>query len=241
MLMQDGNFSGLMGDVQNAKTDIAWAGLFYLEERLPYYDIVYPYLFDNVCFMIKKPPPLEKWKALFLPFAFSTWVWYLVTVVIFFLFAILHYWLVFNHDFNESLAMVQFTFQLLLDNSSPRMGDVNSTNLRIYFAIVLLMSFTLTASYKGSLVSNLSVETPIKPPDTARELADRGESVGGADSQSCDLLAVNPDIDFRDLAPDCIVYGYGGLGFDLLAKGQVVMLESKTYLTYEMRNRYVNE
>ena len=41
-----------MGDVQHFETDLAWAGLFYLEERLPYYDIIYPYLFDRVCFLV---------------------------------------------------------------------------------------------------------------------------------------------------------------------------------------------
>ena len=45
-----------MGDVQFGKTDIAWAGLFYLEERLPYYDIIYPYLFDRVCFLVGTSP-----------------------------------------------------------------------------------------------------------------------------------------------------------------------------------------
>ena len=43
-----------MGDVQHFETDLAWAGLFYLEERLPYYDIIYPYLFDKVCFLVKQ-------------------------------------------------------------------------------------------------------------------------------------------------------------------------------------------
>lgn len=237
----NGNFSGLMGDVQHDKTDIAWAGLFYLEERLPYYDIVYPYLFDNVCFMIKKPPPLEKWKALFQPFAPMVWIFYMVTVVICFLLAILHYLAVFNHDFKYGLDMAQFTYQLLLDNSSPRMGDLETFNLRLYFAFLLLASFNITAAYKGSLVSNLSVETPVKPPDTARELADASLRVGSSDIQTCNLLKVNPDIDFRDLSSNCIDYGFGGLGFDLLKNRSVVMVESKTFLTYEVRNRFTND
>lgn len=165
----------------------------------------------------------------------------MVTVLICCLLAVLHALFVFNHDFKAKGDMLQFTYQLLLDNSSPRMGDVFTHNLRVYFAILLLASFVMTASYKGSLVSNLSVETPLKPPDTARELADQDRRVGGADSQSCDLLAANPDIDFKDLSDNCINYGYGGLGFDLLGQGTVVMLESKTFLTYEMRNRFTNE
>ena len=117
---------------------------------------------------------MEKWKALFQPFHPTTWFFYITTVGVIFIIAILHALLVFNHDFKEKFAMLQFTFQLLLDNGSPRLGDVHSQNLRVYFTIVLLCSFVLTASYKGSLVSNLTVETPVKPPETARELADAG-------------------------------------------------------------------
>jgi hypothetical protein len=48
-----------------------------------------------------------------------------------------------------------------------------STKLRVYFTLLLLTFFTLTASYKGSLTSNLSIEARPKPLNTARELADR--------------------------------------------------------------------
>ena len=44
----------------------------------------------------------------------------------------------------------------------------------------------------------------MKPPETARELADVGQLVGGWDAQTCTLLSVNPDPDFRDLSPNCI-------------------------------------
>ena len=54
------------------------------------------------------------------------------------------------------------------------------------------------------MVSNLTIETAVKPPETARELADVGQLVGGWDAQTCTLLSVNPDLDFRDLSPNCI-------------------------------------
>ena len=98
-----------------------------------------------------KPPPLPKWKALFQPFHPITWFFYLSTVGVIFIIAILHEIVVFNHDFKGTLNMLQFTFQVLLDNGSPRLGDVHSQNLRVYFTIVLLCSFVLTASYKGDL------------------------------------------------------------------------------------------
>ena len=57
---------------------------------------------------------------------------------------------VFNHDFKYKGDMLQFTYQLLLDNGSPRLGDVHTQNLRVYYTILLLCSFVLTASYKGN-------------------------------------------------------------------------------------------
>lgn len=56
---------------------------------------------------------------------------------------------VFNHDFKYKFDMLQFTYQLLLDNGSPRLSDVHTQNLRVYYTILLLCSFVLTASYKG--------------------------------------------------------------------------------------------
>ena len=99
---------------------------------------------------IKKDPPMPKWKAFFQPFNNTVWLLYMVTLGICFIIAILHALTVFNHDFakNDPLAMLQFTYQLFLDNSSPRLGDIYNANLRIYFAVLLFASFTITASYK---------------------------------------------------------------------------------------------
>ena len=92
---------------------------------------------------------MAKWQALFQPFHPTTWFFYIVTVGVIFVIAILHALLVFNHDFKYKFDMLQFTYQLLLDNGSPRLGDVHTQNLRVYYTILLLCSFVLTASYKG--------------------------------------------------------------------------------------------
>ena len=92
------------------------------------------------------------------------------------------------------------------------------------------------------MVSNLTVETPIKPPDTARELVDRGEYVAGGDSQTCNLLAANPDPDFKDLTPKCKNFaGNFGAAITALGEGEVVLLESGTYLNFKMRSDFTNE
>ena len=104
---------------------------------------------EIIVFQTSKPPPLAKWQALFQPFHPTTWFFYIATVGVIFVIAILHALVVFNHDFKYKFDMLQFTYQLLLDNGSPRLSDVHTQNLRVYYTILLLCSFVLTASYKG--------------------------------------------------------------------------------------------
>jgi ABC-type amino acid transport substrate-binding protein len=51
-LLDNGTFTGLMGDVQNDRTDVAWADMYLLAERLSSIDYTYPHLYDRVCFMV---------------------------------------------------------------------------------------------------------------------------------------------------------------------------------------------
>jgi hypothetical protein len=117
-----------------------------------------------------------------------------------------------------------------------------STKLRIYFTLLLLTFFTLTASYKGSLTSNLSIEARPKPLNTARELADRSLTVGSSDAQSCTLLEENPDPDFRALSDHCMVYGYDfDRGFKMVDDREIAILESTIFLQYEQRSRFTDK
>ena len=66
--------------------------------------------------------------------------------------------------------------------------------------------------------------------------------VGGWDSQTCNLLTVNPDPDFRDLSSNCIEYGSGGYdAFGMVGNGELVMVESNTYINYLQRAKYTDE
>ena len=108
-------------------------------------------------------------------------------------------------------------------------------------ALLILASLNVTACYKGSLTSYLSIERAPRPLETARELVDNNLRVGSADSQSCNLLAVNPDKDFNDLTKNCISYGNMDKGFEMMDKREVVGLEGKLQLEFEMRKRFTNK
>ena len=66
--------------------------------------------------------------------------------------------------------------------------------------------------------------------------------MGGWDSQTCNLLSVNPDPDFRDLSSNCIDYGSGGYdAYGMVRDGELVMVESRTWIAYVQRDKYTDE
>ena len=79
--MGNGTFSGLMGDIQNNRTDIAWADLYLFPERSQIADFTYPHFFDSVCFLVTKPPDLPKFLSIVTPFDSFTWISFIVTLI----------------------------------------------------------------------------------------------------------------------------------------------------------------
>ena len=53
---------------------------------------------------------------------------------------------------------------------------------------------------------------------------------------------MNPDPDFRDLSSNCIEYGSGGYdAFGMVRDGELVMVESRTWIAYVQRDKYTDE
>jgi hypothetical protein len=63
-----GNWTGLIGDLYNGFTDVAWAGLFVMPERKELFDYTEVIKFDETTFMVNKPGPLPQWTAPIEPF-----------------------------------------------------------------------------------------------------------------------------------------------------------------------------
>ena len=53
---------------------------------------------------------------------------------------------------------------------------------------------------------------------------------------------MNPDPDFRDLSSNCIDYGSGGYdAYGMVRDGELVMVESRTWIAYVQRDKYTDE
>ena len=50
--VQPGVFSGLIGDLQNEKSDVGWALLFITPDRYKYIDYTNPFEVDHLCYMV---------------------------------------------------------------------------------------------------------------------------------------------------------------------------------------------
>jgi hypothetical protein len=78
----DGEYTGLVGQLQRAHSDLAWADLFIVEDRKKYIDYTTQYMSEYACFMLQKPPPLPGWLSVVLPFGPFTWLAVLITIVV---------------------------------------------------------------------------------------------------------------------------------------------------------------
>ena len=78
----NGTFTGLTGDVQNDRTDIAFADLYLLPKRSKIVDFTYPHFFDSVCFMVSKPSPMPKFLSVIIPLDSITWLLFGITLIL---------------------------------------------------------------------------------------------------------------------------------------------------------------
>ena len=57
---KNGSFSGLVGELQKENSDIGWADLYIVPDRMKYIDYTDPYDIEYACFMLAKPPPIPQ-------------------------------------------------------------------------------------------------------------------------------------------------------------------------------------
>ena len=57
---KNGSFSGLVGELQKETSDIGWADLYIVPDRMKYIDYTDPYDIEYACFMLAKPPPIPQ-------------------------------------------------------------------------------------------------------------------------------------------------------------------------------------
>ncbi len=90
ILMVCSLLTGLLGDLQHSKAEIAWANLFITRDRLRIMDFSDWYLYDPSCFLFKQPKPYVGMLTLLFPLELETWFFILISLVILNLFNLIY-------------------------------------------------------------------------------------------------------------------------------------------------------
>lgn len=180
--MDNGTWTGLMGDLQNRKVDIGVADLFVMEPYFTACDLSVEYDIEYLCFANRVPGPQPQSYALILPFTLGTWSVFLLFVLLGMIFSVVlatggrlagvpeSRW--FERAPNNLLAILA----CVVNASWVRSPE--SSHMRIFIVISSLSYFILGFAYKGSLVSYLTVRRNQPPIDTHEQLFKKGIEIG---------------------------------------------------------------
>ena len=188
--MGNGEWTGVVGDLQFGRADINWGHLFIFDRRLKIMDFTQWYFIDSTCVMVPRSKvELTKVLRAFEPFQVETWMAFIFTLVLFVLMFMLFVFL--NHKKGYVGSIItsihctiyisfrsgQFSKYMLYVWSVTIMQPhgmtttMSKSSLRAVTAIFLLGSFILMTQYAGALKSLLTVTFYPKPINTFRELA----------------------------------------------------------------------
>ena len=137
-----------MGDVKNARTDIAFADLYLIPSRKQHIEYIYPHDNDYVCFLVAKPPLNPKWMDLAIPFQKEAWFAILATLILVSIIVSLVVFLTQEFQPRDTFWNLCAFF---LDESMPFTHKIKSTPLRqrkLNLSSTLLSRFSLHSCSK---------------------------------------------------------------------------------------------
>ncbi len=72
-IKENGTFDGILGDLQNGRTDIGLVNLWVRVDSFPYVDFGTPYNYDGFCFGMPLPRDSRDYLALLRPMSMESW------------------------------------------------------------------------------------------------------------------------------------------------------------------------
>ena len=173
-----GNYTGLLGDLQNARVDIGWGNLFVTDSRTWFMGFTDRYAISELCIMVPGPAPYPRILALTLPFDKTTWLSAVFTMAMGFLLLALYSWLYPSPETKGS-QIFPLVVCLSIPQSSTIMNHLRGNGLRVGVMSFLLGMFIVDLGYSGSLISVLTVAIYQAPMNTIHELAESVKMVSG--------------------------------------------------------------
>ncbi|XP_076063507.1 ionotropic receptor 21a-like [Oratosquilla oratoria] len=235
--LENGTWTGLMGDLQYRRADIGLGDLFIMEPYFAIIEMSINYDTDYLTFVNPTPKPLPQWVSLTLPFTPVIWGLLLLLIVIGMIFIVLLAKIGFVLSDSEELPWFRESSNLLLllygcVVNTPWIKEPNTMSLRIFTVLWALSFIILAVAYKGSLVSYLTVPGEVPPIDTHEQLYAKGINVGSIGTTLKGVMEQSADPFVRKLAERYESMGGTKEGFDRTVKGDFSFLENIGFLAY---------
>ena len=159
-----GNFTGLLGEIDSSRADIALGDLHYTMFNLDVMDLSIPYNSECLTFITPELNRLDhSWKTLILPFSLGMWIGVLVSLcligLVFFTFSNIYNIPYVKKDFFDSLsACILYTYSMILLVSLPRLPA--RWSVRVLTGWWWIYSVLVVVAYRASLTSILANPEP---------------------------------------------------------------------------------
>ena len=152
--LADGNYTGVLGLVHRSEVDLALGHMGITKERLHDFNVCYPHAVTDVTFMGDKLEPLSHKEAIFYPFSYQVWILMMLFIIIMtLLFCLL------TNKKQGFLNMLVIVLGSMLEKSIDI--KISTPSYRFLLFTWLTGVFVLTNSYKGALLSFLTLPTMV--------------------------------------------------------------------------------
>ncbi|XP_068241207.1 glutamate receptor-like [Palaemon carinicauda] len=241
-LDQDGNWTGIVGDLQHNKADFSLLlGLVYSRAQVMDYSSIY--INDRWVIISLRLQPLTQYLALIKPFTAVVWIGILVSIlivgVILWLFTRAWTWI--SEEYGPSISSsLLFTWGVLL--SSPALNLPVTLTIRMLVLWLGIFSVIVTSAYRSSLIAHLTVRIFPPPINSFQDLVESdGVSWGSEPLYGTEVLFFNSSLDpvirefYSKLEFDNLDYH-----MDKVMKGRHAFFNSRTYMRHVIASQYTN-
>lgn len=195
-----GNYSGLLGEMNNAKADLALGDLFYTMYHLNVMDLSIPHSFECLTFLTPEVLTDNSWQALILPFPLEMWIGLFVSliciIIIFFFFSKFYIFIknekIAKQDvFDDFATCIIYSYSMILVVGLPQIPK--RWSVRVLTGWWWIYCVLIVTAYRASLTSILANPQPKVTIDTLEMLASSKLKCGAWGTQNRDLFIESDD------------------------------------------------
>lgn len=207
----DGNYTGLLNEMNEARADIALADLYHTMYNLDVMDLSYPYTIQCLTFITPEILGDNSWKALILPFSLSMWIGSFVSLffitIVFYLFSNFYRFIksdnyvrvdsasgkkvLIKDLFDDFSACLLYPYSMILLVSLPTLP--NRWSVRLLTGWWWIYCLLLIVAYRASLTSILANPQPRLTIDDLETLANSKIKCGAWGEQNRNLFLASSD------------------------------------------------